>query len=505
MLFSLFYKIRCSDEAYFNEEGRLIFPEPKFVPEYSNTQRQVLDEEWKNIRIKLNMSYITGELRDPNACYEEGQILNFNNQKVTCEKNMLLSNTDLTNFTKTLNHFKEFQESFLKVLPSPNKDYDMEIIIKIIRYSGSGDTVLASRDTYNEYSRTTRTTMIFNHAKLPSEPSIWETDSENYVGEMMRQFFRSLDIIHARYHPKNSTKPYPDEKVYCSFTKYGRKYNFLIAPYSHLFAQKHYGVDVFEGDDKSCPSGIEIQFDGVRGTNYNFIKGRLFNTDLSTQYYLQSGTNTKLRITDATMAIIQDTGNYICNWSMGKPLVWGNPESQIGGKPINDFAIGPPQLVFPEIYYYYPNNYMDNLNRDRPEYVGFDFKFGGDTGASSAPTTCSYYEKDYCDAPQFYNPLNKTSYFYLSSFDFLPIKYPSIKCKDGEAMIPGDSVCHQYICDKYDNFTLITPDYGDINSQLTNIICAKKMQIRILQSNFLYILTNIKMLHVQIQSCSAEQ
>ncbi|EAY02268.1 hypothetical protein TVAG_030840 [Trichomonas vaginalis G3] len=170
------------------------------------------------------------------------------------------------------------------------------------------------------------------------------------------------------------------------------------------------------------------------------------------------------RLTDASIAILQDTGNYICNWSMARPLVWGNPESQIGGKPIKDFALGPPQLVFPKRYLYYSNSVFVNTNNNHPSFVGFDFKHGGYLLQLEAPQSYS---------GTFYNPLNFTYLSRFKEFDYAPVRYPAVKCKDGEAMIPNDGVCHPYICNRYDNFTLITTDYGDYDGNLINITCTK--------------------------------
>ncbi|EAY02272.1 hypothetical protein TVAG_030880 [Trichomonas vaginalis G3] len=475
MFLSLFFSSKSQEEAFFNEKCQWIFPEPEMVPEYTNIHRQTLDDEWKNIRIKLNMSYVTGELREQYSCYDEGQIIDYYGHEIKCDKKSTLPNTDLTNFTKTLNHFKEFQESFLKVLPSPNKDYDMELIIKIVRYPPRfGLPVKSSRDKYNEYLRTTQATLIIDYDSLPTEPSIWDTDSSYFVGEMMHGFFNTLNIISGRYHPKNSTELYPVNETYCSLTKYGRQYNFLIGPYSHLFAQKHYGVNIFEGDNKTCPPGIEIEYDGSRSLySNNYVMGRLFYTDIAIENNLRVDHNSMVRITDVTIALLQDTGNYICNWSMARPIVWGNPETQIDGKPIKDFALGPPQIVFPKQYYYYPTRGNMEWDKESPDYVGFDFKHGGYTICDKAPI-CGSSKTAYCKGIDFYNPLNKFYVGFYSDHDYLPIKYLSMMCKDGETMIPGDSVCHQYICNKYDNFTLITPDYGDIDANFTNITCTKE-------------------------------
>ena len=101
--------------------GKLIFPDPVEPAPDPKYMRQNLDESgWKNIRIKLNYSYITGELHNPLSCYEVGQIIDLGK--------------DIINLTIIINNHIEFAEKFLKIISIPNKDYDLEYIVKITRY-----------------------------------------------------------------------------------------------------------------------------------------------------------------------------------------------------------------------------------------------------------------------------------------------------------------------------------------------------------------------------------
>lgn len=336
MFFILFYFIKSEERLRFDEEGRIIFPDPVLIPEYSNLTRQTLDDEWKNIRIKLNMCYITGEVRDPSMCYEEGQIIEFKdaNENLECNKSTIFSSHDYTNLTIMIHNLKDFAERFLKVLPTPTKDYDMELTVRIIYFPSTSRVVAQARpETFDEYWRPTSGTIWLNALGVPSELSIFETESSSYMNTLIHEFTHSLYALQGLYHPRNSKDFYKRDQMYCSLTKYGKEFKFQISPYSHLFAQKHYGVDEFVGDDKTCPSGIEIEDGGGKGTKDFHLKGLTFFGEINI------GTGPLIRLTDAAIAIIQDTGNYICNWSMAQPLVWGNRESQIGGQPIKDFAL----------------------------------------------------------------------------------------------------------------------------------------------------------------------
>ncbi|EAY02277.1 hypothetical protein TVAG_030930 [Trichomonas vaginalis G3] len=125
------------------------------------------DPDWKNIRIKLNYDYITGNLRDPQTCYEEDQQIQVGSETIACDKNKVVSNMDLTNFTITMNNLKTFLENFLKVIPTPNKDYDFEYIIKLPQYKSSSSTIAdANILEYDKLRRPLKSDIKINPAKI---------------------------------------------------------------------------------------------------------------------------------------------------------------------------------------------------------------------------------------------------------------------------------------------------------------------------------------------------
>lgn len=496
MLFGLILSVKSLDNAYFTDDGQLIFPDPIEVETYPKGTRRNLDESgWKNIRIKLNYSYITGELRDPLSCYEEGQVVKVTStQSVTCTKEMALLNFNMTNLTITMNNLKEFAEKFLKVIPTPNKDYDLKYIVKINRYpKGSSVAARAGYLETDNLHRLILSQVLINQDHLVKYVSQFETNRSTFINIMFHEFTHALGAIHSYYHHRNSTLYYSTKQQRCTLSKYGKNYTFLTGPYSHLFAQKHYGVDVFVGDDKNCSSGIELE-DGFEdiGSDGSHIKASRFFTDLNIGMSVQQETAIVERITDATIAILQDTGNYICNWSMARPLVWGNRESQIGGEPIKDFALGPPQLVFPELYL---------AQGKLGDSIGFDYKYTGMNLGSPYDSSCDGYWAKLCSNKEFYNPLNLKYLAGYDIFDYALVKMPFESCKEGEAIIPGVGGCRKYICDKYDSFTLITPEFEDINGSETNITCTRdnpNETITVRNSNYKNEYENITCVHPEL-------
>ncbi|EAY02276.1 hypothetical protein TVAG_030920 [Trichomonas vaginalis G3] len=285
---------------------------------------------------------------------------------------------------------------------------------------------------------------------------------------------------------------YPDKYNYCSLTKNGKRFSFLIGPYSHLFARKNYGIDEFVGDDNTCPSGIE--------QSGSILKSTKFFTDILASAFVQNPGLHFERITDATMALFQDTGHYLCNWSMAQPLVWGNPESQIGGKPIKDFALGSPQLVFPKQYLKEKTSYV--LMESDPDFTGFNFKYGGIAfGDISTPSNCDGEWAEYCKGKDYYNPLNKKFISKYAVFEYNLFRFPWSSCENGMAMYPGDGICRKYICDRYDSFTLITPNLKDANGNQTNITCTKddpNKNITVLASSYSDAVRNITCVHPEL-------
>ena len=231
---------------------------------------------------------------------------------------------------------------------------------------------------------------------------------------------------------------------------------FITTPYAHNFATKQFGTKTFVGDNGTCPSGIEIENTELG----SHLPGRVYMTDLMTSINIQTDAGPFTRLTDASMALLQDTGNYKVTWTMGQPLVWGHPES-IDGNPIKDFAIGPPQKTF-------PSNYQFDFGAHHKSYTGFDYKFYGPskTGASWNCADLSHLQyqnvKDYCAGKLFYNPNNQESIGTNQEFDYIPFFFPNHMCGRGEAVIPNtlndlNILSGEYKCNGNSSFTIKIP------------------------------------------------
>ena len=177
-----------------------------------------------------------------------------------------------------------------------------------------------------------------------------------------------------------------------------------------------------------------------------------------------------LRFTDATMAVLMDTGNYKVNWANLKPLVYGHPES-IDGNPIPGFAIDPPQYSF-------PSNYLIKYDGEdeKSDYTGFDFLHFGKPSdiTSTSNIDCENDDfKQYCKAnTKFYNPENKLFIRNNTLGDYQMLSIPYKVCETGKAMLPGyiyEENCHEYICNGYESlFMEIIVNNDKINTLTCN-------------------------------------
>lgn len=238
----------------------------------------------------------------------------------------------------------------------------------------------------------------------------------------------------------------------------GKNFTFLITPHSHKWAVKHYSVDTFYGDNEtSCPSGIELEVSAVSAslnnvvhleTRTNFTELMATN-ELTAIYYNH-------RLADATLAVLQDTGNYKCNYTLAQPLVWGHPES-IDENYIKDFATGPPQLVFPDEYI---------SNENNTDYTGFDFSYFKSRQYASSKNCSSWHYRPFCDGEKFYNPKHYERVG-KEFYDYADFKETLYQCPKGTALLPSiykyeytqmdqkeKLNCSEYKCNGFESFSM---------------------------------------------------
>lgn len=349
-----------------------------------------------------------------------------------------------------------------------NTDFLMSIFISSCGKRCPTVAAAAYLEVENKFNRPVVGVDMANARVIPKEASNYNSKDSTYFYVHLHEIFHALGITRnyfPKMHPHEEIKPY--DEIYCNFTKYGRNFSFLVTPMCHRFAVNQFGVEEFEGDNGvKCPAGIELESGGGEGTKGSHLKERVYMSDVMVGMVISLDKYSFSRLTDATLAVLIDTGNYKVNWTMAQPLVWGHPES-INGKHIKDFALGAPQLVYPE-------NYVINI--EKPDFSMFDFKGYGVVQEfdlkNASQINCSLEDnKDICTGyDSFINPKKSPYISVYSVFDYNLFKTPNTSCPEGTAAIHGNVInCFQYECDGYNSVNFSIPNFGNITCDKNSI------------------------------------
>lgn len=425
-------------------------------------------ESWDRIRITMDYSLLNGTMKDKNLCEKEGQQVEYQGEIVFCTKDDILNNEKIKVIQGTLDNAKNFFERLLYVTPL-NTEFELEnhplyfnyskkmiasntdfYITVVSRAQPEGSRTLAAAGAVQlefQYYRPVQAVVIINPRSVPNEIQSEESWDNKFFYVCIHELTHALGFNGAweLFHPMESTETYQNPT--CELTKYNRKFTFLVTPYAHIYAINRFGVEEFVGDDKKCPSGIEIEDMGGSGTKGSHLKGRVFFSELMQGVAYQSETGPFMRLTDATLAVLLDTGNYRINWTMASPLVFGHPESFNDENISEKFALEPPQKSFPDNY----------LNMNSADVSMFNFK---NAGYSNFYYNASDYQKVIKeDAFPYYisfiNPINYNLIGWDETADYQLLKSPDVSCPIGQAVIHGNLLnCYPYFCNKFDNFTM---------------------------------------------------
>lgn len=446
------------------------------------TKRNTLSQnEFEPLRLEMDYSFINGSQRDPQMCHFEGENIEWD-EKYICRSADIPSQAKIDALIGTLENVKKFLQGMLKVdrleegfylknyssltsIPSKFvKDVDLHLTVVIRPFNPQVGTVAAAgpSQSENRFYRPIQGFVFINPAYIPttiSDESDWDNE---YFYTLLHEITHVLGIsnnLYQNYHPKGVSKIH--ENITCQFVKSGKLFTFLNTPHAHQFAVKHFGEEYFYGDNgEKCWSGIELEDGGGYGTKYSHPESRVYVSEMMVGVNIQNKNGPFNRITDVSVAMLLDTGNYEVNWSYVKPIVWGNKDS-IDGKFIDNFATGPAQLVFPS-YYMYNSTYNAN--------VGFDFKYIGKFGELIDTTnicpSSSAALNSYCKGSEFYNILKNEKIGQTWHYDFITLKYPSTICAKGEGAIEGMMTCGEYTCDNFDSFEIEIRKADKYNKQL---------------------------------------
>lgn len=407
--------------------------------------------EWENLRIIFNLSFINSTNLDPLSCKSEGQSITWNNNTHTCEKFDILYREQIDYLIKIFDELKDFLENTFKVqrepenpfnltdwedvMPKPPemqaKDCDLHVTVISRPFGMSGPGAVSASLLETNFGRSVQGVVIVNPQMIPFKPPKTNIRQSYLYQSYLHELFHILGISSSKYHKfhaVNNQTAYPNPL--CTMTKYGKKFTFLTTPHAHKWALKHYSTEIYEGDNgTSCPSGIELEDGGNDGTYLSHVESRVYFTDVMTAVI--HNVDNFHRLTDVTLAILLDTGNYQIDYTAFQPILWGNVDLH-GEKLHKGFPIGPPQTVFPESYIYLTDN------------IGFDYKYMGISFAKPAPTCPSKIYKKYCNGEEFYNPLHSKWIGPDDVFDYTKFKMPGVVCTENEAVLVGMTQCVKY-------------------------------------------------------------
>lgn len=296
---------------------------------FKNTGKRIglvnkISSKWRPIRITLNYDIIEGKEYDPMSCKRVGQQINDPYEgNIICEEQDIINKKQILAIKGTINNVVRFLTNAIKVqslLEPIITEYnnvtriynDTDFVINVSYKFSHTFAAAATVDQIDEiYSRPIIGMIYFNPRETPNEV-VNENDWNNGLFyTVLHEITHALGFssnLYEFYHPHENPETY--KNITCQISKYGITYTFLITPHAHIFAKKRFGVETFIGDNgTSCPSGIELEDGGSVGTAGSHLEYRTFNTEYMVGSVIEYPVPFS-RFTDATMAILLDTGNY---------------------------------------------------------------------------------------------------------------------------------------------------------------------------------------------------
>ncbi|EAY19109.1 GP63-like [Trichomonas vaginalis G3] len=449
----------------------------------SRARKALSDTSFQNIRITFDYRFVDGELDTKLKCTKSDQVIKLNDESVYCTAYDILTKNKIDILKETLENVKSYFNKLIYVEPTmeefeiksqdqyfhyPEKQVakNTDLYVTVIAISLGRDSIspaMGAAIVFDEFTQRPLQGLLLIDTK--SIPDILEGQNTipkyafmSYVHEFIHILGFGGRLIE-KFHPIGNYDPYPANESICHYTKHGVDFVVLTTPYAHIFAKNHYGVDEFVGDNgEKCKSGIHLETGGDSDfITLQHLEGRLFVDDImvSINLGLRERENdipvlsdSFQRVTDATLAVLLDTGNYKVNYTMASPLVWGNPES-IDGKPIKDFADGPPQSVLPS---HYSIGLFNNDDSTLFNYKGAGLAVLHPVGEAKCDDEAQM-DKRFCRAKNFYNPAEYEYYGGSDIFDYIMMVRPVVMCPPDLVAIPGAHECYLYSCDGYNSVT----------------------------------------------------
>lgn len=122
------------------------------------------------------------------------------------------------------------------------------------------------------------------------------------------------------------------ESFVTSVTIEGRMHTIVHSPHAHALAVKRWGKETFF--DGKLPAGIELHETAFGKYDHNHPDKRIYQPD-----FMMSINQPDKKVTHASHALIQDTGWWDVDFSMGEENTWGD-DSAVDDEPFKGFPDG---------------------------------------------------------------------------------------------------------------------------------------------------------------------
>jgi len=199
-----------------------------------------------------------------------------------------------------------------------------------------------------------------------------------------------------------------------------RSFYILHTPQCHNYAKKRWNSSEFA---PGIPMGIEIENGGGSGTKYSHPEGRISNGEV-----MSGQVQGYSVISDMVLSIIEDMGWYSVDFSLAKPLRWGDFRSFGELQPKNLHR--EPMMSFLPPHYYCSKKDIENI-------VSCDYDYKSMTVCVTVPVSCPSIDEedqDFCSSEKFYNPLN-LSYRGDLYHDYIPVKASAYRVEDASCFV----------------------------------------------------------------------
>ena len=374
--------------------------------------RHSLNSEKLPIRVYFDFNTIEKGI-DGKQCKQVGQIVNNGYGRVKCEEADILTPEKLQVLKQTFFNIADYVGDLIKVdrLNEPiqlqrnwgeatdlREINDTDLVVTVYLRPYGNDTVLAaaSATRYEPSSgRSIQGLIYINLKEVPDEPidinSPVRFFFDTCLHELVHVLGMSSNMFTKWINPETGSKYRPFPMKYVTFPEYeGKTFRLLQTPNAINVTQRRFNRTYFKDD---ALMGIEIEEKGGSGTVGSHVKGRTYYSDLMVGIVMPP-----TKISEITLALLEDMGWYECNWSLGEPLPWGDGES-MGIQKMTNFPIIPPD--------YFPDHYQCLPEQNGERVCNYDFSGLSHCGAQHYIDTCPKtnidYMTDVCDALPYYD------------------------------------------------------------------------------------------------------